>query len=73
MEAREKALNLITEVLELKDIILTPETFIKDVPEWDSLAQLQIVGEIEENFHVTIPIEAIIDMKTVGDLLKYLD
>jgi acyl carrier protein len=72
MEKWDEALKLIADILEVKDKILTPETLIKDVPGWDSLAQLHIVGVLEETFHTMIPLEAMIDMKTIGDILKYL-
>jgi acyl carrier protein len=72
MGAEDEALKLIVDILEVKDMILTPETLIKDVPGWDSLAQLHIIGVLEETFHMMIPLEEMIDMKTIGDILKYL-
>lgn len=73
MDKKEQALKLIADILEIDAGILAPEVNIKDVEGWDSMAQLQIVGEMEELFHITIPIEKIMDMKTVGDLLIFVE
>lgn len=73
MKAQNEALKIIADILEVKDMMLTSETSIKDVLGWDSLAQLHIISVLEETFHIMIPLEEIVDMKTVGDILKYLD
>jgi acyl carrier protein len=73
MNPQDEALKIIADVLEMKNTILTPETLIKDVDGWDSLAQLHIIGVLEDTFHVTIPLDAMIDMKAIGDILKFLN
>jgi acyl carrier protein len=73
MKPQDEALKLIADILEVKDMTLVPEMAIKDMPGWDSLAQLHIVGVLEDTFHITIPLDAMIDMKTIGDILKFLN
>jgi acyl carrier protein len=72
MDRREDAINLIVDILNIDKGSIGPETEIKDVPEWDSLAQLQIVGEFEVTFNITIPMEDMIYIKKVSDLIKYI-
>jgi acyl carrier protein len=72
MNTQDDALRLIADILDVQDMMLIPETLIKDVPGWDSLAQLHIIAMLEETFHAMIPLEEMLDMETVGDLLKYL-
>jgi acyl carrier protein len=76
MKTQDEALKLIAGVLkevQAQDMILTPETLIRDIPGWDSLAQVHVISVLEETFHIMIPLEEIMDMKTIGDILKYLD
>jgi acyl carrier protein len=73
MSKREDAINLISNILDMDKELINSETEIKDVPEWDSLAQLHIIGELEDAFKITIPIEDMIHIKKVDDLLKYIE
>ncbi len=43
----------------------------KEIAEWDSLAHLQLVAEVEERFKVEIPFEEVQNIKSLADFLKY--
>ena len=49
------------------------DTAYESIPQWDSLAQLRLVAEMEETFGVEIPIDAVPDMKTLRDFYRYID
>jgi acyl carrier protein len=72
MGKQEDVINLIADILNIDKEFIGLETKIEDVPEWDSLAQLQIIGEFEYTFNITIPMEDIIHIKKVSDLIKYI-
>ena len=44
----------------------------KSVEEWDSMAHLMLVSEIESNFEVTMNDDDIMEIQTVGDIKKIL-
>lgn len=44
----------------------------KDMDEWDSMAHLLLVSEVESTFDVMISDDDIMEIQTVGDLKKVL-
>jgi len=52
---------------------LTLDTGPGDVQAWDSLAQINIISEIDTEFGVSIPIEEVAQIRHIRDLLPYLD
>ena len=39
----------------------------------DSLDAVEIIMELEERFNISIPNEGLVDIKTVGDLVTYIE
>lgn len=71
MELKEK-LALLEETLDTEEGALTPETSLDDVAEWDSIAALSLIAMLDDNFERTISGEQIKALKTVGDILEYM-
>jgi acyl carrier protein len=71
-EIDDRAIALIAAILETDSRQLTPDSVFIDIKGWDSLAHLQIIGEIEDRFKISIPIENIADIKTIKDITVYL-
>ena len=65
--------NIFRNVLNNKDINLTPETTAKDVAKWDSLSNIHLVVEIEAHFKVRFKTSEIQEWKNVGDLMAALE
>jgi acyl carrier protein len=61
----EKIAAIIAEILETDVGELTSETNISALENWDSLAQVRIIAELESAFDCSIPIEKVKDLKTV--------
>ena len=68
----QKLIALIAATLGVPASGLGLETAAADVEAWDSLAQINIVSEIEAAFGITIPIEKIGEIQRVRDFLPYL-
>jgi acyl carrier protein len=51
------------------DIVLTPELTAKDVADWDSFKQIEIVMATEERFGIKLSTREIDGLKNVGDLV----
>ena len=49
---------------------LTPETACGDIPEWDSVMHLRLVMETEARYGVSIPMEAIANLRTLADFAR---
>ena len=69
----EKVRDIIVDTLscELEDV--TMEAPLAEDLEADSLAAVELSMALEEEFGVTIADEELPNMKTVGDLVKYLE
>ena len=65
-------INLLTpifrEVLDIEDLVLTPETSANDVDGWDSLAHIRLVVSIENELALRFTAEEVSSLKTIGDL-----
>ena len=44
-----------------------------DVPGWDSFNHINLIIQIEEEFHVRFTSEEVGSLKNVGDMIKLLD
>lgn len=67
---REKIIALIEEILQVNPGTITPDTNIADVEEWDSLAHVMIIGELEEKLGISIPLEDAIELTSVTELFE---
>jgi acyl carrier protein len=69
----EKLLTIFSDILKVPKEKLSLETGRYDVEEWDSLAQLQLIAGIEEEFNVIIPFEDVHLLEKIGDFVKYIE
>lgn len=66
----EKVIALIEEALNLPTGTVTEDTMIADVEQWDSLAHVMIIGMLEEQLGIAIPLEEAIELTGVRELLE---
>lgn len=69
---KDKFLQFIAEILEVKKESITLETRYQSIPQWDSLMHLRLVSEIEEEYRVEIPIDEVPNIMTLADFYKYI-
>ncbi|HIT19388.1 MAG TPA: acyl carrier protein [Candidatus Fimivivens faecavium] len=69
----EKVRAILAEQLDLEEDQITPESQIVDDLGADSLDIVDLVMNLEDEFDTEIPDEAIEGMKTVGDVVKYIE
>jgi len=68
----EKVRSLIVEQLDIDEDKITPETTFEDI-DADSLDVVELVMALEEEFDLEIPDEAVENIKTVGDIINYIE
>jgi acyl carrier protein len=66
---REQILGMIEGILNVPMGTITEDTKIADVEEWDSLAHVMIIGELE-SFGLSIPIEDAVELTSVAELFE---
>lgn len=65
-------IQLIEELLEVEEGSLTENTLLGDLEEWDSIAELTLIATLDEKFNKIVSGKEIKEMKTVGDILAYM-
>jgi acyl carrier protein len=68
----DRLIATVASALRVPTSTLTLETGPGDLPAWDSLAQINVVSEIESEFGVSIPIEQVGEIRHIRDFLGYL-
>lgn len=63
-----KLQDIIRGVVDNDDIVIEERTVAQDVEGWDSLAQVLIIGEIQNEFSVKLTSTEIHDLANVGAL-----
>ena len=69
----ERVIDIVAEQLGVDKEKITPSTsFVNDLGA-DSLDQVELVMELEEEFDINIPDDAAEKITTVGDAVKYIE
>lgn len=69
----EKVMEILCEQLDVEEDKVTPEALIIDDLGADSLDIVDLVMSFEEEFDIEIPDEDVENIKTVGDMVKYIE
>ncbi|MBP1536871.1 MAG: acyl carrier protein [Ruminococcus sp.] len=69
----DKIKSIIVDQLDADENEVTMEANIQDDLGADSLDVVDLVMSIEENFDIEIPDEDVENIKTVGDIVKYIE
>lgn len=69
----DKIKDIIVEQLDVEKDAVTMEASITEDLGADSLDVVDLVMSIEESFDVEIPDEEVENIKTVGDIVKYIE
>ena len=68
----DKVCDIVNEKFEINDVKLTEDTTWDEIGA-DSIDLVDLISEIESDLNISIPDEAIEDLKTIGDLVRYLE
>ena len=67
---KRQIIELIESILKVPEGTITDRTLIENVEQWDSLAHVMIIGELEEKLGISIPLEEAIEITSMEELLK---
>ena len=73
MDVRGKLTNSFRRVFENDNLVLTDEMTAKDVVGWDSLAHINLIMDVEEEFGLRFTVDDIADLKNVGEMIQMLE
>ena len=69
----EKVKELIVEKLNVKADTVTMDARLVEDLEADSLDAVEVIMELEEEFNISIDDDAAQNIKTVGDIVRYIE
>ena len=72
MDTFDMISDIISARFELTETSLTQDTTWEEIGA-DSIDLVDLISELEEKFNVSIPDEAIDDLRTIGDVAKLID
>ncbi len=70
---QDQAQQVFREVFENPSLIITEKTVAADIPEWDSLAHINLIIALEQSFGFQFTSEEVTSMANVGDLFRLLE
>ncbi len=69
----EKVRDIICDQFDVEEDAVTPETLLEEDLDADSLDLVDLVMSFEDEFQIEVPEEEIEAIKTVGDIVKYIE
>ena len=69
----EKVVQILAEQLSVDPDKITMDSMLEEDLDADSLDAIDIVMSIEDKFGIEVPDEAITDMKSVGDIVNFIE
>ena len=74
---REDILSQVTEILmdilDIEDLIITEKTHASEVEEWDSLNHIQLIVAIEKHFKIRFTSREIQSWSNVGEMIDSIE
>lgn len=72
-EIIEKLTELCQDIFDNYELEITDATVASDVKGWDSLTNLQLMSEIEDEFDITFSLGEVQNFKNVGELVDSIE
>tara|TARA_B100000035_G_C20970454_1_gene540766 strand:- start:843 stop:1085 length:243 start_codon:yes stop_codon:yes gene_type:complete len=69
---KEKLIKILSEILKTKKIDFKKKVKLQSLKNWDSLAQINFMMALEENFEIRFSIEEISKLKYLDDFEKMI-
>ncbi len=72
-EMLQKINRIFKEVFDDEELVITERTYSADIEDWDSLAQITLITEVEDVFGIQFLLEDVTKMKNVGDMMDVIE
>jgi acyl carrier protein len=68
----EEKLALIAEALDVEKELIQPKTQLEELEEWDSMGVIAVISMLDKRYKVQLKADQIKALKTVNDILEYM-
>ena len=72
MKNFEKLINCFTEAVKINEDLVNDNLKYQSIPQWDSIAHMALVAQVENQFEIMLDTEEILDMSSVYEIKKIL-
>lgn len=72
-EVLAKLQDIFRDVFDNEDIVITVDTVAEDIDEWDSLAHVLLVKELEKKFGVKLTSKEILSWDCIGEMIDLIN
>jgi acyl carrier protein len=72
MNNTNKLIKVFTDSLGIKEEAITDDLQYNSIPEWDSVAHMSLIAELEEAFDIMLDTDDIIDMSSLSKAKEIL-
>lgn len=69
---KKELFNIIASYFKIKKSAISCKTQARDIKDWDSFAQINIILSIEKKFKISINSKELLQMENVGDTLAVI-
>ena len=66
----DRLLELISNLFDIDKEDLGMDTKREELDEWDSLAHIQLILELESEYDIKIPFEEVVEINSIKDILN---
>ena len=72
VKMEKKIIEMLEEVMEVDEGVLTMETELDNIEEWDSISKLALMAEVKRNWNKKLTVESLKSFKVVKDIYDFL-
>jgi len=73
MEIKQKVQEIFQDIFDDDELVIQDTTNADDIEDWDSLAHVNIIVAIEQEFEISFALGEIDVLKDVGELLRLIE
>lgn len=70
---KQKVMEVCKDILEDDSIDITEKSCASDIDRWDSLAQLNILGDIEDEFDIHFSLDETMNLRSIKELVDAIE
>jgi acyl carrier protein len=64
--------TIFRDVFDNDTLVISRATHVGDIPDWDSLAQINLVVAIEKDFEIKVSLDTLETLSNVGDMMDLI-
>lgn len=72
LEVFECVSDIIRDVFDEDKMVITEDTYLEEIEDWDSVAQMTLMAMVENEFKVHFGLDQIVKLKSVDDIVEHV-